>query len=838
MTILVKKTKIGHVDNFKKASKKFIENYVKEYTFDEAINMLKNERFYNFRIQKDSTYQLYGDLDNFDYDINHFFSILQNYLSKNYNISINIDDIKYTKNNDEIKKSFHYSIPKIFGTTTQLKTFQNKFKKYISKHDNIEEKNIDTTIYSNHWYRAPNQYKGETSKDCVLYNKHVIQKGTMLDFIPEYYEDDAYELVEVKKNKNSNDNIILNNSNNKLNYAQENISTLTTLIDFSSNLNENDTNTCEMKLTTYDPNNNTMSKILSKANLCQQLFDECYSINRFNEYESWISIAMAIKNTFSDDEAFKLFDYFSSKGTNYEGTIETRNKFQSFITKKDGYTIATIYYFAIEDNKPRFVEIIKQNTFDLEQTDICRYLKIISNDRFIYQTIKNQGGGEDKHKLYVYNGKYWENNAIIMKNIISTQLYDFLKKILIEAFWEKKDFNILKNKLDRLKQASFKKDIIETYKEYGINDDIKFDEQPYLFCFKNIVYDLKNGCFREHNYDDYITAHTGYNWRETTKEEIETVENLIKSIMPKEDERQTLLEILATGMDGLALEKFIVLNGAGGNGKGVLNDLFLTCLGNYGFIGNNAILFESGNTGSNPEKANIHKKRYVVFREPPANKKFNNAFIKELTGGGLLAARGHNETNTVKELNCTTVVECNERPRFSEEPSEADKRRLIDILYKSKFTNDEELINENNYIFKANGYYKTKEFQEKHKYALLHILFEIYKEVHKKYRDITIAQSIKERTMSYLELSCQLLPWFKENYELTNNKEDFIKISDIFELFKNSETYDNMSKYERKKYNKNFFLDYFEKNIVTRKYYKIRYNNIRNVLIEYKQISN
>ena len=83
---------------------KFIENCVKEYTFDEAINMLKNERFYNFRIQKDdNTYQLYGDLDNFDYDINHFFSILQNYLSKNYNISINIDDIKYTKNNDEIK---------------------------------------------------------------------------------------------------------------------------------------------------------------------------------------------------------------------------------------------------------------------------------------------------------------------------------------------------------------------------------------------------------------------------------------------------------------------------------------------------------------------------------------------------------------------------------------------------------------------------------------------------------------------------------------------------------------------------------------------------------------
>ena len=51
-----------------------------------------------------------------------------------------------------------------------------------------------------------------------------------------------------------------------------------------------------------------------------------------------------------------------------------------------------------------------------------------------------------------------------MKNIINTQLYDFLKKILIEAFWEKKDFNVLKNKLDRLKQASFKKTLLKLIK--------------------------------------------------------------------------------------------------------------------------------------------------------------------------------------------------------------------------------------------------------------------------------------------------------------------------------------------------------------------------------------
>ena len=42
-----------------------------------------------------------------------------------------------------------------------------------------------------------------------------------------------------------------------------------------------------------------------------------------------------------------------------------------------------------------------------------------------------------------------------------------------------------------------------------------------------------------------------------------------------------------------------------------------------------------------------------------------------------------------------------------------------------------------------------------------------------------------------------------------------------------------MSKYERKKYNKNYFKDYFEKNIVTRKYYKDIYNGNRNVIKEH-----
>ena len=67
---------------------------------------------------------------------------------------------------------------------------------------------------------------------------------------------------------------------------------------------------------------------------------------------------------------------------------------------------------------------------------------------------------------------------------------------------------------------------------------------------------------------------------------------LIESIQPHDDERKLYLEILSTGLQGKCLEKFVILNGDGGNGKGLIDDILLKAYGDYGFVGNNAILFE------------------------------------------------------------------------------------------------------------------------------------------------------------------------------------------------------------------------------------------------------
>jgi len=804
--------KIYNVIDYAKANKKYIDtNYIIYDDIEELCKELNKKKYYHLRIKKDNEYIFFGDIDGYKNTIEEFINLLQDFLKEKYNLYFTIEEFKYT-NNKTKEGSYHYSIPKWYLTVEKLKEIHINFLKYK---DNKELKSIiDTTIYSEHWFRLPNQLKGN---DKNKENMHKIIKGEIIDFIldyiPEYsenisdieYINEDLEIINVDKN-----NLLLTNKNSK-----------------------------ELVLT--KPNNNALvirdnnseqvlSSFLLQPSLYKKMFDECYKQERFENYENWISVGMALRNTFNnDDDAFDLFNYYSSKGRNYEGYEKTKFKYATFVKKIDGkgYTIATIYYYAIEDNKPKYVEIMSKNVFELGQQDICKYLKVVAGYKFMYK-IDN-----GIYKLYSYNRKYWENDDVLLRKCIGTELHEFLKDILINVYWNSKDFNLLKKNIDKLKELKMKKEIVETYKEYGVNNEIKFDDKWWLFGFNNYVYDMEKEEIREYKYDDYISITTGYDWREPTEEEIVTITKLIKSIMPNDEERELFLQIICTAIDGRCIEKFVVFHGNGGNGKSLIDDLLLLSLGNYGMIGNNSILFEASKTGSNPEKANIHKKRLVIFREPSEKNKFENSVIKELTGGGSFSARSHHEKTTQKELNLTMIVECNKKPLFTEDPKESELRRIIDLYFRSTFTNDNSKLNDKKYIYEANPMYKTKEFQEKHKYALLKILFTEHKKFKKNGSILKIPDSIKERSEQYLALSCDILQWFKDNYQ-KGTSEDKLKIKEIYEKFILSDYYTNMSRLEKRKYNKSYFVEYFSTNIFMREYYHERINNIRNIITGWK----
>jgi phage/plasmid-associated DNA primase len=800
---------------YEDANAKFIEeNKIIYDDVDELVEKLKKNKGYHFRIHKNTQYIFFGDLDDYPDDINRFIEILQDFLKKYYDLDFTKDEFFYTQNNKK-ETSYHYSIPKWNLSTEKLKEIHTNLlklypKDFMTKVDQKIKRNIDTTIYSEHWFRCPNQKKGQKINDDT---KHIIITGELKNFVIDYIDVDSKNINDVEFTEEISAKTKKEKNSDKLTKQSD-------LIKFG-----------EKKNLTKDQ---VLSSTISQPNLYKKMFDECYKQERFETYEFWMSIGMAIKNTFSDENvAFDLFNYFSSKGNNYEGIYNTQQKFNTFIKKQtiDKYTVATIYYYAIEDNKIKFIEIMNKNTFDLEQADICKYVKALAGKKFIY--IIDNG----VYKLYCFNGKIWKNDDILMKHFLSNELYEFLKMILVELYFEHHTFNQMKSQIKRLKTIGFKKDVVESYKEIGINEKIKFDDKWNLFGFNNLVYDLETEEFREYCYEDCVSTTVGYEWREPTQDEYDTINRLIVQIMPIKEERDLYLQILSTALDGRCLEKFIIFNGSGGNGKGMMNDLLLLALGNYGMIGNNAILSETNKSGSNPEKANIHKKRLVIFREPSEKNKFENSIIKELTGGGTFSARGHHESATKKELNLTMIVECNKKPLFTEEPEQSEIRRLIDLYFRTTYTHDPKLVDETNNIFIANPYYKEKQFQETHKFALLKILMEEHKKYKKNNCILILPKSIENRTQLYLELSCNVLSWFKDNYEFTENKEDICKIKDLYSDFTTSIYFSNLSKQEKKKYTKSYFNEYIENNIFFKKYYTLKSQKVRNFISQWKKIN-
>ena len=818
---------IYKIKKYSESDDKFIKEQGIKYTeINLLIQALQIDEGYHFRIHNNNQYIFFGDIDKYTKKIEEFINDLQKFLEEYYNIEFDMNDFKYTKNN-KIDGSYHYSIPKFNASTKKLKEIHDNFNK-------IYIKTVDTTIYSEHWYRCHNQKKCKYLGDTT---KHIIIKGVDIDFVVEYIPDDSININDCSNLKEQSsikktNKIVIIDDNDVLDKMKITTNNNKIIIEKDSQTNN--------ELVEYNYNKSlVLSSTIGQPNTIKKVMD-CYNNERYDEYGCWHSVGMALRNTFVEDVAFELFDYLSSKGKKYGGTEETYKKFNSFKSfgffktlpnkNKNGYSIATIYYFAIEDNKPKFVEIMKKNTFELEQFDMCLYIKLLAENRFFYV---KEG---DLFKLYCFNGKYWVNDDTLLKHFISTELYDFLKLLVVELYFESQNFNKMISQIKKLKTAKFKQEMVTTYKEINVKNEITFDNKYYLLGFNNIVYDLNKGEFREYEYSDYVSRTSGYDWKEPTTEEIDLINKLLKEIMPDNNERELYLQILSTSMSGESVENFVIFNGKGGNGKGMIDDLLLKALGNYGLIGNNNILFEPSKTGSNPEKSNIHKKRLVLFREPCENKKFENSVIKELTGGGTFSARGHHETNTIKELNLTMILEANKRPLFAEEPTDADARRIIDIYFGTKYTTEKELVNEQNRIYLANSYYKSDEFKIKYRYALLKILMDAYKKYRLNNNTFEIPKSIKERTTQYLEMSCNILQWFKDNYKHTEKKTDICKMRDLFDDFSSSNYFVNLTKNEKRKYNKTYFSDYISTNSILGKYHKETYNNIKNCVVGWTKI--
>ena len=212
----------------------------------------------------------------------------------------------------------------------------------------------------------------------------------------------------------------------------------------------------------------------------------------------------------------------------------------------------------------------------------------------------------DGDYIYYYNGRLWEKD-ISKKHIIhyfNKKLYRFCRDAYYDNDSEKDDKKLAASKIILgIQQARKKEDILKEICPL-ISRDVEFDAEWYIVQFNNKVLDLRTMTFEECSPKYFTSKSVGYDVVDRDMEnEKWFMENIIDRIFPNEEDRKTYLQYLSTSLEGRTLERMMIARGQGRNGKGVINELMISTMGEYGHQCNANLFMGKTKDGPNPALA-------------------------------------------------------------------------------------------------------------------------------------------------------------------------------------------------------------------------------------------
>jgi len=302
--------KIYSVKDYTKANDDFIEK--QGIVFQDIKSLckeLENDKSYHFRIHKKINYIFFGDIDGYSGVITEFINRLQKFLKENYKLTFDEEEFLYTENESK-HGSYHYSIPKWNLSSEKLKEIHAKFK------ETFDNKNvIDTTIYSEHWFRCPNQSKGHIGDKT----HHIIKSGKMRDFVIDY----------IPKKSENIENCTFIKEIDKIEEIKE-------ILPKKIEINGEDE---KIEFTYEDLNELT----------------EMLTPDRCNNYGDWLNVGMCLHNI--DSSTIHIWRKWSENSSKYEKGI-SEQKWKSFKKNKDGLKIGSLLMWCKRDNEKKYNDFI------------------------------------------------------------------------------------------------------------------------------------------------------------------------------------------------------------------------------------------------------------------------------------------------------------------------------------------------------------------------------------------------------------------------------------------------------------------------------------------------
>jgi P4 family phage/plasmid primase-like protien len=325
---------------------------------------------------------------------------------------------------------------------------------------------------------------------------------------------------------------------------------------------------------------------------------------------------------------------------------------------------------------------------------------------------------------------------------------------------------------------------------------LKLDQNPYLICFKNGVYDLKLNEFRPGRPEDFLskTLPIDYKAYEKSDEDVRNVMDFLLRVFPDKDVRTYFLDTYSdVFVGGNSQKKVYMWTGDGDNGKSITQLFFEKMLGELA-IKFNTQYFTGKKVASgsaNPELSRAAPPvRLASMEEPDADEQLNIGELKKLSGGDSFWARdlfekGKNAREVAPMFMLTFI--CNKLPKlkYSDkatwnrirvipfestfvDPSEPCPERLEDQIKEKRFPMDKEFKDKIPGMISAFAWYlldwrtKISVRIEPEKVREATAIYRSQNDVYRQFIEECIVED--DTSITLTELYSQFKEWFREGW--------------------------------------------------------------------------
>lgn len=567
---------------------------------------------------------------------------------------------------------------------------------------------------------------------------------------------------------------------------------------------------------------------------------------RADDYNSWWDIGIILFNIgHGCEEAFKLWDKWSSKSDNYDedACLEMWNSMEKRDpTFRNIKGMGSLRWYAKQDNFKQYNEFVEStHGLQFDEKNLAHSIKsleVMTTDAPLARLMVDMYSDEyifSDNGWYTFNGIIWSPVKVLKEfrfklEKISEKYKSFKSKIIDVLYSEndsdsgkdseseeepeslsKKDKAILTAKYREISKAINK---LENYASqngilkmcevffYDENFSDLLDENPLLIAFKNGVFDFETLTFRKGLQSDYISKTLNIKYDETLTEDSDEViklKDFLNKIFPDKSVRKYFIDQICEVFRGGNRDKIAMFwTGNGNNGKSVTQRLFETMIGKKLAIKlSTNVLTERIQPGQpNPQLTRLRcGVRWGVFDEWGKTEQILSGSLNVLTGGDSLPCRDlfqkgqdSNDFTPMFKMLCI----CNELPSLKD-AVDATWDRIRIIPFESKFVPREKCpvsVEEQKQrkIFLCDTEMTQKDRMASLANALGWFLIQTFIKKETKRRDgtyeVEIPDKVNEAKVKY-QAKCDILAYFMEDtYIKTDNVDSKVSFDDMYVSFK------------------------------------------------------